>query len=133
MIYFSLLAYRRSRRIPPTAIILSSAILILFASTTIYMVTTILFYLSQFLGNLKGADLYTDGGGVVNAVPEYLGNRDSPLHACASTATLTINVRLGPAQPEHINGMSLIITDRSYWATQSCAGERASSGNKITT
>ena len=125
------LSFRRTRkRTPPTAVILSLTILALFTSTTIYMIASILFYLSQLLTKIAGLDLYYVEDELSIDMAAAFVKDYSPLHACASTATLTTNVRLPPRvrirDPTYYKPYNHFPDIyRSYWEMRSCAGEHA--------
>ena len=93
----------RNGRVQTTAIVLCLTIFGLFISTTAYLVTCILYYQSDFLDSfLSAPDLLWPGTDLVDIVPEDLMQEDKSglsmtagRQACASAATLTINVRLG--------------------------------------
>lgn len=92
---------RRSGRMRSTAIILCSTIFALFISTTAYLVTCILYYQSDFLDSfLFSPSLLWTTSSLVDTIPDDIIQRDksgltmrATTQACASAATLTINVR----------------------------------------
>ena len=95
-----LLAHRHTGKVRPTTVVLCLTILALFTSTTIYTVTSIIFYLSNFLNAFvsSGGTLWAYSSPVdFSAVPPTLLQENlatARLWACASPATLTTNVRL---------------------------------------
>ncbi|KAM5537901.1 hypothetical protein V8D89_008377 [Ganoderma adspersum] len=90
-------------KIRPTTIVLCLTILALFTSTTIYTVTSIILYLSNFLNAFvsSGGTLWAYSSPIdFSAVPPTLlqdSLATARLRACAAPATLTINVILGDA------------------------------------
>ena len=83
----------------PTTIVLCLALLGLFASTTIHVITNILFHLSNILSDVvtSKASLWSYGGYVeMRGFPADVVKDYSRAQACASTAALTVNVRRFP-------------------------------------
>lgn len=91
----------RSNRTRPTTLVLSSAILILFCSTTVYTVSNFFSIQGALLASIASVGLEAW------AVPLEYGGMDSPFDAnvygpklgqfpasCAGTGALTINVRV---------------------------------------
>ncbi|KAM5536425.1 hypothetical protein V8D89_009861, partial [Ganoderma adspersum] len=93
----------RSGRILPTAVLLCLTILILFTSTTIYMITCINFYhsasMSDFIDAAAAFWSYEpcDFTWVIPHNINSLFTRDTLVLGCASAGSLTINVTLGDA------------------------------------
>ena len=90
---------RRSGKIQATTVVLCLTILALFASTTAYMVVSFLYYQSSTLQSLilSGIELWSEGDFPLNFPvqrPLKLVTDYSELQPCASTGTLTLNVRL---------------------------------------
>ncbi|PIL33724.1 hypothetical protein GSI_04349 [Ganoderma sinense ZZ0214-1] len=94
---------QHTRKIRRTTIVLCLTILALFTSTTIYTITSIIFYLSTLLNAVisSGGSLWSYSSPVdFSAVPPTLLQHSlatARLQACAGPATLTINVILGDA------------------------------------
>ena len=103
---------RCQRTWQPTTIVLCLTILALFASTTVYVVTSILQCQWYFLSTLaNGYSLWPSSPPVIRPSPELLpGNSGEPVlvGACASAATLTVNV--GSFDPSSVRRIPLTLT-----------------------
>ncbi|KAM5536418.1 hypothetical protein V8D89_009854 [Ganoderma adspersum] len=91
-----------NRKSQPTVIILGLTIFTLFASTTTYLVASILYYESTFIRSFATGGLliwsYGDDSDIpsaLNTVPMF--EEYTIFQSCTSAATLTINVLLGDA------------------------------------
>ena len=97
-----ILVRRRYKKIRPTAVTLSITILALYASTTIYVVTSILEYQSYFLESFlySYGSVWTSSPALSIAFLDIPGqsslNLDAPslVKQCTSAATLTVNVSI---------------------------------------
>lgn len=118
------------RRIPPNSIVLSLTVLAVFTSTTLYVVSCVVYYQYDFLDLfLRSRDLLWSGPTSVHfdGGPEYIGRNIPKLQACLGSTTVTVNVRFTPIR--HLHRISLTRSScRSSLVTPLCGGEHASSG-----
>lgn len=118
---------------PTTVIVLGLTMLMLWASTTTYVVTCILYYRYDILNSFltAGDGLWTFGHGIFldfRPPPDLLEDYTS-LQSCTSTAALTVNVSLIPT-PLSPQNLLISLSYRLCSGTPLYVGGPASSGIK---